>query len=284
MRFDAESTGYDSYQKSLKASAVFLAADYLSHPFGTIWTVQLAISDQPATFANTFKKVRKGGGFYAGFGVQAATSVPGTFLYFEGRKLSISLFGDNYFGQSMQGVLGIACGTALWAPASRVTTLQQASKNSGIDNAFNRLALPNQLKSIWKAEGIRGFYRGALPGTLSAAATDAIGSLIQAQIVKRYPIDQQKNFSIQLLATWIGYSIATFFLSPIDVCVARTRIAETDPVNFPDKHFFSAMKTVYRTKATRGFFVGLPAGIIHAKLSNLNLPYVESTSLKKNHE
>src|SRR3990167_6142205 len=102
-------------------SGASLCTDFFAHPFHTIWTVQQTMDNgKHPTFLEACRNICKGGGFFTGLSLSLLSSIPGTWCYLSGRNSALYLFGDNYFGQVMQGPFGIAAGTALWAPASRI--------------------------------------------------------------------------------------------------------------------------------------------------------------------
>ncbi|OGT43618.1 MAG: hypothetical protein A3F13_06665 [Gammaproteobacteria bacterium RIFCSPHIGHO2_12_FULL_40_19] len=263
---------YSWCQERVKEAGVIVAADFGAHPLDTIWKNQLRLSEmnQSAHCWHACQKIKANGGFrglYAGFLTGSILTLPGTFAYFGARDLTLLYFGDNPTGQTMQGLCSYAVGTAFWAPMTRIATLLQLSKNSA-----HQSTLSTEMRQMLRKKGVRGFYRGAMPNALSGMAGEALASLIQAQLVKCYPVEQQKNLRIQLKATWLAYGIATVCSSPLDVCVAHMRMTKT---NIPDRNFMSTVKMVYRTKGMRGFFFSLPVGILHAGVEHSSLAYME---------
>lgn len=257
----------------LQTSWISLLSDFFSHPFSTCWTMQQSFGAENKSFFQVFNLIRKNGGFYAGFSPQAFTSIPGTSFYLTGRQLSISIFGDNHVGQLMQGPFGVGFGMIIWAPASRLTMLQQAGTNSSVNNIFNRSSLFEKCRFIWKCDGILGFYRGIFPASAAFAINEAGGSWIQYQLLQYFKEKDYHPFIHQLLATFLAFSIISVLSLPLEVCAARLKIAETNPKYFPEKQLWPIIKKIYLTKGCVGFWRGLPAAMANSAVWRLNLVF-----------
>lgn len=243
-----------------------IATDFAAHPFYTTWTVQQSVeNNRSPSFLEAIQKIRKGRGFYSGFAPQAITAVPGTMLYFQGQEIALTLFGDNNFGQAMQGPLGVGFGMLAWSPAATLTMSQQVSGNSAVKNNFNHLSVFQKAKYIVKKDGvIRGFYRGTFPGFCAFSITDTLGFWMRAQFLAQFPED--KSMKLKLATTTYAFAIAAILNSPVEVIFARLKIAETNKAIFKEKTMRDAAKAIYHTHGYRGFFRGLPAHILHSTI------------------
>ena len=163
----------------------------------------------------------------------------------------------------MRGPVAQAFGMLAWAPAARLIMLQQASGNTRVKNNFSQLSIWNKSKLIFKENGVRGFYRGALPGYCVSSTLDSIGYWLQSQTIRYYPIETRGNAAPQILTTMFGFGTAAIITAPIDATVARLRIHETNPTHFPDKKFWPTAQRIYQTLGYRGFFHGLTASVCH---------------------
>src|SRR3990167_7827905 len=265
-----DSTFYDVTVRS----GGYVLADLCAHPFLTVWTSQQAkFFEKKISVFNVIYETYKQKRFFDGFSMQAISAVPGTFLYLKGRELSLTLLGDNYFGQTMQGPMGVGLGMLLWSPTSRLTMLQQASNKKDFLNSFNQLSLLGKSKSIWKKEGVRGFYRGTLGLTCSFSVTDALGSLLQAQILKCYPENDRQHACPQILSTSIDFTLAAFATSPIEIAVCHLKIQESNPEKLLSKTLPEAAKAIYLLRGVRGFFHATPALVAHSVTWHMILPF-----------
>ncbi len=228
-----------------------VVAEIIAHPFSTGYVVWLS----GISLKQSVAQIRKTGGIYAGFSAQLVTSFPGVFFYLEGRKLPLQFSdGKSYLAQCMQGLCGVAAGTIVWGPASRLATLQQASGNA--ENAFNRLSILGKSKFIWKNEGARGLYQGAVPGACFLVVNDIIGYWLQALLLQRYSEEKRNDYIPSWLTAMIAFSFAAIITSPINVCVTRLRASES--INPTDKKMSQVFQTVYKNSGFRGFFRALP--------------------------
>ncbi len=250
-----------------------LTADFLAHPLYTTWTIQQAHFYYPKPM--TFRDICKTHGFadfYAGFSPQAIAALPGTFLYLEGRKQTLALFGENNVGYFMQGPISVTAGMLVWSPAMRLTVSQQASNNSS--GHFNQLSLTAKCRYIINNEGIKGLYRGALGATTSFAISDALGSWLQAQLLNYYPDNKQKKVAPQITSTALAFGFAAFMTSPIELITSHLRLHETNPTQFPNKKFTKEMKRIYCKKGYRGFFRSTHTWVAYQTAWHLIIPFV----------
>jgi hypothetical protein len=159
-------------------------------------------------------------GFYRGIGLSLCTAPLGNFLYIQGMKVSINLFGDNPFGHAMQGFTAQAGGSIIWGPAKRFMELQQMPHTG---NSFSKLSLWGKIKSTWKQDGLRGLYRGTLPQYMSFATTNALAFTIKNNLDNRI---SNPSVLSDIATTATGFSIASVMFNPIDVITTRLQIAE----------------------------------------------------------
>lgn len=257
-------------------SVAALISEILSYPVHTLWTVQQKNSvDKTFMLSDTYKKIRESGNvhqtFYKGFSIAAFSCIPATYLYLLGAHFSITLFGDNQFGQWMQGPMAQLFSTTINAPASFFIELSQASaeRSGQSNNTFKEKSLKMQVQDIIKKDSLLGLYRGAMPHFFIYSLCDALGFGIRAKLLESFPERERKKIIPQLYSTTLGFSFAYTVLSPLSVIETRIRIHETNSVKFPDKEFFPAMKTLYKQRGIRGFFTGLPIAGFYGMVSCL---------------
>lgn len=262
-------------------SAGYLAADFVSHPFNTVWAAQQArFYQQSISVFKVAYEIYKQKRLFDGFSMQAISSVPGTFLYLQGRDLALKTCGDNYLGQCMQGPMGVCAGMLLWSPASRLTMLKQTANKHDLSNPFNQLSLLDKSKSILKNDGVRGFYRGSFGVVCAFSITDALGSLLQASFLNYFPQDVRKNAPAQIFSTTIAFALAAFVTSPLEVVACHLRIRENNPQLFAAKTMREASKQIYAARGFRGFFHATPALVAHSVVWHMVIPFTTLASPK----
>jgi hypothetical protein len=263
----------------LTCSAGYLAADLISHPFNTVWAAQQARFYQPGIpVFEVIYQINKQKRFFDGFSMQAMSSVPGTFLYLQGREFALKTFGDNYLGQCLQGPMGVCAGMLLWSPASRLTMLKQSANKQDLSNPFNQLSLLDKGKSILKNDGVRGFYRGSFGVVCAFSITDALGSILQASILNYFPQDARKNAPVQISSTSIAFTLAALATSPLEVVACHLRIRENNPQQFAAKTMQEASKQIYAARGLRGFFHASPALVAHSVVWHMVIPFTTLAS------
>lgn len=264
----------DYYYTATMQSASVLTADFFSHPLYTTWTVQNSQFYNKETTMSIFNTMKILGpkSLFAGFNTQAISSLPGTYLYLQGRKQSLQLFGENDLGYCMQGPISVAAGMTLWSPAMRLTVLEQAAYQT---NHFNQQSLSQKCHHIYQHEGIKGFYRGTLPATLSFSLSDAIGSWLQAQLLNSFHEKKYSEVVSELSATTLAFAFASFITSPIEMVITHLRLQETNPNAFAHKTFSAAAKKIHTEKGYRGFFRASPTWTAYQTVWHLSIPFTE---------
>jgi len=259
-----------SKEEVLPEASSALISDLLAYPVHTIWTAQQESSArQTLSFFKTCQHIKKDGmryhDFYKGFSISGSAAVIGIFPYLAGAKCSIALFGDNHIGQLMQGPFSQIFAAPINVPAMRLIELEQASISS-TNNLFKQLSAANKAKKIWLNEGVCGFYRGALPHVFINSVSDALGFWMRARILSYYTEGQKKQVMPQLLATWFSFGTAYAATTPFAIAETRLRIHEINPAAFPDKTFFSSMRTLCQRG---GLFRGALASGLYGMVSSL---------------
>ncbi len=256
------------------------AADLCSYPWYTLWIQKQSVPSEPThKLAYTLFRKKQ---LYAGFSAQAISSPIGTRLYLWGRDVSLSLFGKNQVGYFMQGPIGVAFGTIVWAPSMRISTWQQAASTNAA-HAFNQKSIFGKCKTIWQTEGLRSFYRGSLGWGATFALTDSIGSSLLGQILDKYSENDRSGVFLQFFATTIAFSFATLLTSPIEMITAHLRLHETNKSQFPHKKFKDAARHVFQTKGCRGFFHAPLSLVAYQTIWHLVIPLAEYIASSTSH-
>lgn len=250
------------------AALIAEAGAYWLH---TLWTVQQENNiTKPLSLFQTYQHVRQQGVRYQqlfrGFSVAGCAAVIGIFPYLQGARCAIDWFGDNHFGQFMQGPCAHAAAAVIYVPALRLVELEQASVTNTTQNAFKQLSVFNKSKMILKESGIRGFYRGAFPHICINSINDGVGFWLTARMLLCLPKEQRNNVLPQLFCTLLGFGTAYAITTPLAIAETRLRIHETNPAAFPDKTFFPTMKTLYRKQGVRGFFNGTSTAFLYGAI------------------
>lgn len=258
------------YEKYLAEASSAMLSEVFAYPLHTMWTVQ---QEGNLSFSNAFKTIgRNPNGYrelYRGFSIATASGVMGVFPYLAGAHYAIQCFGDNHLGQLMQGPFAQAFGAIVWGPAIRMIELEQASISHGASNSFKRMSVFEKSKTIWRKSGVRGFYRGTIPQWSINSVNDALGFWLRARLLHCFSEEQAKQPGPQLFSTLVGFSMGYFLLTPFSAAETHLRIHETNPATFPDTTFFPAMRTLYRQRGVRGFFVGAGAAGLYGAASSL---------------
>lgn len=260
-----------SYWEKILAEAISaILSEVFAYPLHTVWTVQ---QEGNSSFRHAFKTIGRNAngyrGLYKGFSIAAVTNVIGVFPYLAGADCAIQCFGDNDAGQLMQGPFSQAFGAIVWAPATRMIELEQASITHAA-NSFKQLSVFDKSKMIWRNSGVRGFYRGVFPQWGINSVNDALGFWLRAKLLKHcFSKDQSKQPGPQLFSTSFGFALGYLLLTPFSAVETRLRIHETNPTAFPDTTFFPAMRTLYKERGVKGFFVGAAASGLYGAASSL---------------
>lgn len=257
-----------------KGSSAFIA-EAGSYGIHTFWTIQQEISaKQTQSLRQTFQHMHKNNmryhDFYKGFSIAGFAAVIGVFPYLKGASCALDWFGDNHVGQAMQGPCAQAFAAVIWAPATRLMELEQASIiKTAHHHPFKQLSVFNKSKKIWQDSGIRGFYRGALPLVCINSVVDALGYWLRARMELRFPENKRHQILPQLFSTFLGFSVGYAITTPFAIAETRLRIHEINPQAFPDKTFFSAMKTLCSQRSVRGLFHCAPVAALYGAISSL---------------
>lgn len=275
------SYAHSFFFKIMVNAASGLFAELMARPFFTIWTVQHhGAHNQPLSFIQACKIIRKGKGFYAGFSISLIFAIPGTTLYLIGKDIPLALLGDNDMGQIMRGPCAQAFGIAAWAPETRLTMLEQVSGNIRASHSFHQLSLFEKSKAIWKENGLRGFYRGTFPWFCACAISDGLGFWLQAKSMRLWQEEKRDHFAPQVFTTMFAFGIAAIVKTPVEVTSTRLMIAESNPAYFSDKKFLPAIKTIYRQGGIAGFFTGVHTNVMHDMMWYLALPCADVGNAK----
>ncbi|XP_059613601.1 mitochondrial folate transporter/carrier [Phlebotomus argentipes] len=154
------------------------------------------------------------------------------------------------------GILTLAMTNPIWVVKTRLC-LQYSNEFSGSSDSTNYRGMIDALKKIYRAEGIRGFYRGFVPG-IFGVSHGALQFMTYEEMKNRYnqyrrlPIDQKLTTAEYLTFAAISKLIAAAATYPYQVIRARLQ----------DHHLhyegtWDCVKQTWRFEKWRGFYKGL---------------------------
>lgn len=148
-----------------------------------------------------------------------------------------------FVSAAMAGMLTVLVANPLWMAKTRIC--QPGSRET---------SLVRCLKSAWRAEGIRGLYRGLLPG-LFGTSHGAVQFVVYEELKRR-----QRQWALQrpptatefLLMSSISKVAASVVTYPYQVIRCRTQLADTHFDNIRQ-----IIKQTWRNEGARGFYKGI---------------------------
>lgn len=249
-----------------------LFADFISFPLFAIWTAQHAnAAAKTPSIWKTGKMIYGHGGLilflnkiYRGYPLLATMGLPSTLLYLYGKEIPHKLTdSDHFIVRFSQGIMGSALSGAVWEPVTRITYLRQAQPGLSVFGAYH---------SIMKTQGIRGFYRGALPNMLSYAIVDGTGFFLKPIFKSCFLQSELQKTYLDFLATFICFGLASGITAPMDATIARLKLSGSSTTSFAERNFFSAGKAIYQTRGIPGFFRGVATSMLQHGLWSLVIP------------
>jgi len=120
----------------------------------------------------------------------------------------------------------------------------------------------NALKSIWKTEGMRGFYRAYWPHQMAWVPFNGSYWAIYGQLKDRTSHLEQTT-ALRLGNTFMSGAIAAFITAPVDLIKTRMQVRGANPEIFCFDTVPGCIKYVYENEGgARGFFAGAQARVL----------------------
>nr|CDS27207.1 mitochondrial folate transporter:carrier [Hymenolepis microstoma] len=146
----------------------------------------------------------------------------------------------------------------IWIAKTRICLQYETiACNASASMSSNRLTTWRCLYGIWQSEGIRGFYRGLLPG-MFGVTSGALQFLLYEQFRNQYngyhrrPIDTHLKAPEYLLMGIISKSLSTTLTYPFQVI--RTRLQEQHRTY---NSISCLLKSIWKFEGVRGYYKGL---------------------------
>jgi len=154
------------------------------------------------------------------------------------------------FLQSISAGLASNCTAAITNPLWLIKTRIQAQTHTGAKykNSFH------VFQSIFKEEGVRGFYKG-----LTASFLASSQAMIQFPLYEglKCILSEQTQTSSYLLSGAIASSMACTLTYPSEVVRSRLQVQGSSKSYPQYSGVFSAFKTIWREEGMRGMYRGL---------------------------
>ncbi|KAF3908983.1 Mitoferrin [Dactylellina cionopaga] len=237
------------------------------YPLDTI-AIQHASSTRRPIFSVPFRT------YYRGLLPSTVLVTPAIALYFttyrQSKALLIPHFGDTTTTYLLSGTIAELASSFVWTPLEVIKSRLQISKTA----ADGRLS--ENLKQIWRNEGIRGFYRGYLLGLVVFIPYNGIWWSVYEHTKKALP----QNWPIFSQAAF-GGSVATItsicICHPLDLIKTRYQVATTATVGRVGGERLEDARGVMKVvrnvwaekKFGRGFYNGLGARLVCSTPSSL---------------
>lgn len=242
-----------------------ISCNCCSHPFSTFYTVlQSEFYSRHITFKDHFYYfLRHKRRLLDGVTMSICSSVLGDNLYLKGRQLALPFLEENNLSKAFQEPVGIACGTIVWSPCSRLIVLMQASQSKNtITYAFRTL----------KESGLRSLYRGAGISAISYSIGDTIGAWMRIQLLAIFFEKKQNHFISTAACTAFAFALSAIMMAPIDIVVMQMRLHEANKKIFKDKKLMQVSKNILLTRGWRGFFFGAGTSACYSAVAHMILP------------
>lgn len=159
-------------------------------------------------------------------------------------------------------------------PLDVIKTRSQAQRKNLVNGNPDTIKI---IKSIWKNEGIRGFYRGLLPITIGYLPTWTIYFTVYENSKIFYPkyfSSETLSHVLSALTAGLASSIA---VNPI--WVVKTRLMIQTNEKLASKTYYKgtidAFKTMYREEGIRVFYSGLLPSILGLVHVGIHFPVYE---------
>ncbi|KAF3929983.1 Mitoferrin [Arthrobotrys entomopaga] len=212
--------------------------------------------------------------YYRGIIPSTVLVTPAVALYFttyrQSKALLIPHFGDGTTTYLLSGTVAELASSFVWTPLEVIKSRLQISKTA----TDGRLS--ENLKQIWRNEGIRGFYRGYFMGLVVFIPYNGIWWTVYEHTKKGLP--QTWAISSQAALGGCMATIAsTCFCHPLDLVKTRYQVATTSTVGRvggerleDSRGVLKVVRNVWGEKAFgRGFYKGLGARLVCSTPSSL---------------
>ncbi|KAI9594120.1 mitochondrial carrier domain-containing protein [Syncephalis fuscata] len=153
---------------------------------------------------------------------------------------------------------GISCNFAtnpLWVIKTRMMT-----QSAYTDYRYN--STPHAFHTIWRQEGIRGFYKGlgtSLFGISHVAVQFPLYERLKLWLRKYHDTIKHRSIHI-LLASGLSKMAASVITYPHEV--VRTRLQNQSRPPFKYKGIFNAIRTIYIEEGWTAFYKGMPTNLL----------------------
>ncbi|VDL22041.1 unnamed protein product [Hymenolepis diminuta] len=151
----------------------------------------------------------------------------------------------------------------VWVAKTRMCLQYETiSFNDATSTSLKRLTMCRCLGEIWQSEGIRGFYRGILPG-MFGVSSGALQFLLYEQFRNQYngyyqrPIDTHLKAPEYLLMGIISKGLSTTLTYPFQV--VRTRLQEQHRTY---SSLSCVLKSIWKFEGIRGYYKGLLPNVL----------------------
>lgn len=120
----------------------------------------------------------------------------------------------------------------------------------------------NALRSIWKTEGMRGFYRAYWPHQMAWVPFNGSYWAIYGQL-KGLTSDWEQTNTLRLGNTFMAGAIAAFITAPVDLIKTRMQVRGANPEIFCFDTVPGCIRYVYENEGGfRGFFAGAQGRVL----------------------
>lgn len=213
--------------------------------------------------------------YYRGIGVTLLTVTPATALYLTTREAAqIALLphlGDGALNDALSGCMAELAGSVLFTPMEVLKARLQISSSS------QEGKLLYQLRSIAKAEGIRGFYRGYVIGIASYLPFNVLWWTTYGNI-RRSMKDRSPVVQIACGAG-VAAACSAAFIHPVELVKTRYQVATSDTVaaaatvassrSSDREGLRQVVKNVMRENGPRGFYAGFLPTVMRSVPSSI---------------
>ncbi|PVV01430.1 hypothetical protein BB560_002114 [Smittium megazygosporum] len=165
---------------------------------------------------------------------------------------------QHLFASSMAGVLTQLVANPFWVIKVRMCQPRE------LKGSIEYKGVIDGLFKLWKAEGLKGYYKGLVPGIIGvshgALQFMAYEEMKKYLVVKKYNSLQDSSFSYleYLSMSTTSKLFAAAVTYPYQV--VRTRMQSTESIKY--KSVLSTIMIIYRGEGIQGFYKGLGPNII----------------------
>jgi len=244
-------------------------------------------------------------GLYRGFGPTVLGSIPASCVYFTAYELTKSELGKHFSGDSpffvhlAGGMIAETVSCVLWVPIDVVKErMQIQSLPKGSSAAELKLAQghgfysggADAMRSIWRTEGLAGFYRGYGATVLSFGPFSALYFTFYEQLkrkIERSYFDRaqetyvsQMPTSVFLFCGAVAGAGASFFTNPLDLVKLRMQVQRQSGREVPSAerylHTGDGLVKLARSEGMPGMLRGVGARMaFHAPATAIGMALFE---------